>query len=153
MREPESDQDPAQVPIERYATVSAELAQKGADRGVVLRGHRFTVAAWAAVDRHWTRAIAEQTERGERALLSAFDAAYVASQERLRRPIGVHEYARILVGLERGEVGRVLAELELQLSDLMRLQRVWTKKLAETPRLAAELQQATEDARRAAGGA
>jgi hypothetical protein len=148
----ESELDPGQIPIERYATVSAELAQKGAERSVILRGYKFTIAGWASVDRHWTRAIAEQTERGERALLSAFDAAYVATQERLRRPIGVAEYARILVGLERGEVGRVLAELELQLSDLMRLQRVWAKKLTDTPELAAELQQATEAARRSSMG-
>jgi len=142
------DPDPATVSIEQYAAISAELAQKGADRGVVLRGHKLSVGGWAAIDRHWTRAIAEQTERGERTLLTSFDVAYVATQERLRRPIGVPEYARILVGLERGEVGRVLGDLELQLSDLMRLQRVWTKKIADTPKLAEELSQAVEAARR-----
>jgi hypothetical protein len=45
-------------------------------------------------------------------------------------------------------VGRVLVELELQLSDLMRLQRVWTRKLAEAPKLAAELSRAVEAARK-----
>jgi hypothetical protein len=92
--------------------------------------------------------MSEQSERGERALQSTFDAAYVAAQGRLRKPIGVREYARIQVGLERGEVGRVLVELELQLSDLMRLQRVWTKKLADAPKLAAELGRAVEEARK-----
>src|SRR5262249_14665183 len=145
---PSQDPDPASVSIEQYAAISAELAQKGADRSAVLRGHKLSISGWAGIDRHWTRAIAEQTERGERTLLTSFDVAYVATQERLRRPVGVPEYARILVGLERGEVGRVLGDLELQLSDLMRLQRVWTKKIADTPKLAEELNQAVEAARR-----
>ena len=92
--------------------------------------------------------MAEQAERGERELQSTFDSAYVHAQGQLKKPIGVREYAKILVGLERGEVGRVLVELELQLSDLMRLQRVWTKKLADAPKLAAELSRAVEDARK-----
>lgn len=142
-----SQPEPPQLSIEAYAAISAELAQKGADRASVLRGHALTPAAWAVVDRYWTRAIAEQTERGERALLASFDAVYVATQEKVRRPIGVSEYARILIGLERGDVGRVLTELELQLGDLMRLQRVWTKRTTEDAELAEALRRATEEAR------
>jgi hypothetical protein len=147
-KEPEPEPGPENVTLSRYAAISAELAQKGVDRGSVLRHNKLSIGGWGAVDRHWKRAIAEQTERGERGMLNAFDTAYVAAQERLRRPIGVPEYARILVGLERGEVGRVLADLELQLSDLMRLQRVWTKRVADVPALAAELARAVESARR-----
>jgi hypothetical protein len=145
--EPQFEQDPSQISIESYAAISAELAQKGVARVAVLQSHQLTVTGWAAVDRHWTRAIAEQTERGERVLLTAFDAAYIASQERFRRPIGVAEYARILVGLERGNISRVLVELELQLGDLMRLQRVWTKRIDDIPELADQLRRAMEDAR------
>jgi hypothetical protein len=144
-----SQVEPPQLSIEAYAAISAEFAQKSAERSSVLRGHALTPAAWAAIDRYWTRAIAERTERGERALLASFDAAYVAAQEKIRRPVRVHEYARILVGLERGDVGRVLTELELQLGDLMRLQRVWTKRTAEDAELAEALRQAMDEARRA----
>ena len=138
----------AMVTIDRYAAVSAALSRKGVDRGAVLRDHTLTIAGWGAIDRHWKRALAEQSERGDKALLGAFDEAYVAAQGALHRPVGVGEYARILVGLERGDVGRVLAELQLQLSDLMRLQRVWTKRAAESPALAAELTEATLAARK-----
>lgn len=137
------------VPIDRYGAISAELAQKRVDRASVLRSHKLDEKRWSAVDRHWKKAIAEQTEKGGRELLGAFDVAYVGAQEKLRKPIGVPEYARILIGLERGEVGKVLAELELQLSDLMRLQRVWTKKIADSPKLAADLAKAVESARKA----
>ena len=145
----EPDPAPESVPIERYADISAALSRKGVDRGAVLRAHKLTIAGWGGIDRHWKRALAEQTDRGEKSLLHAFDVAYVNAQGELNRPVGVREYARILIGLERGEVGRVLAALELQLSDLMRLQRVWSKRVAEAPDLAAELAQALEDTRKA----
>ena len=144
----EPDPAPETVPIERYAGISAALSRNGVDRGAVLRAHKLTIAGWGAIDRHWKRGLAEQTDRGEKALLHAFDVAYVNAQGELHRPVGVREYARILIGLERGEVGRVLADLELQLSDLMRLQRVWSKRVADAPDLAAELAQALEEARK-----
>jgi len=144
----EAEPAPESVTIERYAAISAALSRKGVDRGAVLRAHKLTIAGWGSIDRHWKRALAEQTDHGEKALLSAFDDAYVAAQGALHRPVGVRDYARILIGLERGEVGRVLADLQLQLSDLMRLQRVWSKRVAEAPELAAELAEATEAARK-----
>ena len=143
----EPDPAPESVPIELYATLSAALARKGVDRGAVLRAHKLSIAGWGAIDRHWKRSLAEQTDRGEKSLLHAFDIAYVTAQAELHRPVGVREYARILIGLERGEVGRVLADLELQLSDLMRLQRVWTKRVAENQELAAELAEILEELR------
>ena len=142
------DPAPESVPIELYAAVSAALGRKGVDRGAVLRTHKLSLAGWGAIDRHWKRSLAEQAERGEKALLHAFDVAYVTAQGELHRPVGVREYARILVGLERGEVGRVLAALELQLSDLMRIQRVWSKRVAEAPELAAELAVLLEELRK-----
>ncbi len=143
----EPDPAPESVPIELYATLSAALARKGVDRGAVLRAHKLSIAGWGAIDRHWKRCLAEQTDRGEKSLLHAFDIAYVTAQAELHRPVGVREYARILIGLERGEVGRVLADLELQLSDLMRLQRVWTKRVADNQELAAELAVILEELR------
>ncbi|MFO0758979.1 MAG: DUF2169 domain-containing protein [Byssovorax sp.] len=139
---------PDSITLDQFASISAELSRKGADRAAVLKRHGLTIASWGAVDRRHNKTMSEHAERGDRSLQASFDAAYVAAQGRLGKPIGVPEYARILVGLEKGEVGRVLHELELQLSDLMRLQRVWTKKLADTPKLAAELSRATEEARK-----
>jgi hypothetical protein len=143
----EPDPAPESVPIELYAILSAALARKGVDRGAVLRAHKLSIAGWGAIDRHWKRSLAEQTDRGDKSLLHAFDIAYVTAQSELHRPVGVREYARILIGLERGEVSRVLADLELQLSDLMRLQRVWSKRVADNEELAAELSVILEELR------
>jgi hypothetical protein len=137
----------APLSLERYGAISAELARRDANRAGILAAHHLTEAAWVAAESRWKQAIAADDERGDRALLAAFDAAYVAAQERREPPLGVAEFARIQVGLERNEVGRVLAELDLQLGDLMRLQRVWAKRLAGSPALADELAQAVEAAR------
>ncbi len=144
----EPEPAPDSVAIERYAGIAAALSRKGVDRSAVLRAHKLSIAGWGAIDRHWKRALAEQTDRGDKALLHAFDVAYVTAQAELHRQVGVREYARILIGLERGEVGRVLADLELQLGDLMRLQRVWSKRVADAPDLATELAQILEELRK-----
>lgn len=135
------------IDLARYAILCAEIAQKGALRAAVLKAHLLTEPAWSMVDQHYKRALADEAEQGGRALLLAFDEAYLGAQQRLGKPIGVEEYARIQVGIERGEVGRVLGELSLELGDLMRLQRVWTKRLSESPDLAASLSRAVEETR------
>lgn len=134
----------ASASIEKYAAIAAEIGMKGSDRGKVLKANGLSMASWADIDEKWSDAIAQALETGDRALVDAFDAAYVATQERLGKRIGVVEYARILVGIERGEVGGVLASLELVLSDLVRIQRVWAKKLAEKPALGAEVEKAVD---------
>jgi hypothetical protein len=135
--------------IERYAAIAAEIGMKGSDRSKVLKANGLSIASWADIDEKWADAIATDLETGDRALVDTFDATYVATQERLGKRIGVVEYARILVGIERGEVGGVLASLELALSDLVQIQRVWAKKLAETPALGAEVEKAVETIRSA----
>ena len=139
--------------LERYADIAAALARAGAGapRSAVLKANLLTDPGWLMVDQHWKKALAREAEEGGRTLLLAFDEAYLATQARLGKPLGVAEYARILVGLERGQVGRVLGELELELADLMRLQRVWTMRLAASTELTAELAQAVEEARAATG--
>jgi hypothetical protein len=133
--------------VQRYAEIAAALAQKGANRADVLRAHLLTEPAWTMVDQHWTKAIAGEAAQGGQALAEAFDDAYVDAQDRLRPPVDVTAYARLQVALERGEVGRVLADLQLELGCLMRLQRVWARRLAASPALGAELARALEEAR------
>lgn len=136
--------------IERCAIISAELGDRRTPRADVLRAHSLTEAAWAAVDRHWMAAIAKETERGASELLSVFDAAYVTAVERLRGPITPEEYARLTVGVERGNVRPVLAELQIQRPALMRIQRVWQKRLADDQELAAKVGEALDAERKRA---
>jgi hypothetical protein len=135
--------------LERCAEIAAALAQKGADRGAVLRARMLTEASWAVVEKQWQRVIA--AEAGERTTADAFDDAVVAAQERWPRPIDMAAYARLTVGVERGEVGRLLGELDLELSDLVRLHRVWERRTAASLAVSERLARAIDDARRAQG--
>ncbi|MFO0590183.1 MAG: DUF2169 domain-containing protein [Polyangiaceae bacterium] len=141
--------DPKEMSIATYGSVSAELMIRRGERAKVLDAHKLSEPAWARIHAHWTAEMGRETARGESKLLAQFDAAYVETMGRLRKPIGVPEYALILVAIERGAVDKQLAKLELSLSDLMRVQRVWTRKLAEEPELQKTVGKAVEEARSA----
>jgi hypothetical protein len=142
------------ISLERCAEIAAEIGMKESARAGVLKANGLSGPAWASVEGGWADAISDAAEGGDRTMLETFDAVYVATQERLGKRIGVQEYAHILVGIERGEVGAVLAELKLNLADLVRIQRVWAKRLTESKPLGAEVEKAIEVARaaRAPGG-
>jgi hypothetical protein len=138
--------DPADVGM--FAAVSAHLARKGIERIAVLEAHGMTETEFSLLSERWKTSLESETDRGKKDLASAFDMAYVAAQERLDPPIGIAEYAQIVVALERGTVGRVLTELELELSDLMRLQRVWSRRVASSVEAQNSLNAAIEVMRR-----
>ncbi|WP_437678421.1 DUF2169 domain-containing protein [Sorangium sp. So ce131] len=129
---------PEEIPVERFAAISAEIAEQRAPRAEVLRAHALSERAWAAVERRF-RALLEKDARAAGRLRAAHDAAYVAAVESFRGPITLPEYARIAVGLERGEPGEVLDALAIQRPALMPIVRVWTKKAAGHMALSAEL--------------
>ncbi|AGP34364.1 hypothetical protein [Sorangium cellulosum] len=135
---PEPAVRPEDVPVERFAAISAEIAERRAPRPEVLRAHGLGERAWDAVERRF-RALLDKDARAGGRLRAAHDAAYVAAVETLRGPIALEEYARIAVGLERGAAGEVLDALAIQRAALMPIVRVWTKKAAGNMALSAEL--------------
>jgi hypothetical protein len=138
--------------IARYAKVSAALRAGGGERAFVLAQHGLDAEGLYALEDTWTSALAAETEAGKRELLMAFDVAYVAALERLPDPIGLYEYARIAVALERGRGPEILRDFGLELDDAIRLERVWTRRAARSPsvqdELEAELDIAHEEAER-----
>lgn len=130
---------PADLPIEQVAEIQAEIAEERSARVEVLDGRGLTEEVWAATEQRWVRALEEEAGRGSSTLRRASDAAYVAAVERLRGPITGEEYARILIGLERGRAAEELDALRIQRPALMRIVRVWTKKVAGDARLGREV--------------
>lgn len=139
--------DPKEYPITLYGALSAELMIRRGERARVLDEHRLSEPTWSRIHAHWTGEMGRETARGESKLLAQFDEAYVETMGRLRKPIGVPEYAMIQVAIERGAVDKQLAALSLSLSDLMRVQRVWTRRMADEPELGKVLGKAIEEAR------
>ena len=100
-------------------------------------------AARQGLARRCAKLLASECESGGADLLGAFDEAYLEARMRDRPPLNADAWARAVVGLERGEVDRVCIELGLAVADLMRLRRVWGRRLAD-PRVAADIEQHAE---------
>lgn len=140
--------DPARsLKLEECAALDAELRHRPATRKTLLEKNKLTEEQWSAVHKHWAEAIARQTEVGERKLLLAYDASYVAAQERLGIQVGIDTHAKLQVAVERGATSVVLRECGLEPADQMRLGRVWTQRLADDPSKMKELAAAIEKAR------
>ena len=127
-----------ELSIEQWAVISAEITEGKAPRSEVLRKHDVSDRAWAANEHRWTKAIDEEASEGSSRVRSASDRAYVEAVEGFRGAITVGEYAQIVIGLERGRANLVLDTLGIQRPALMRIVRVWTKKVAGDARLADE---------------
>ncbi len=69
--------------------------------------------------------IRAETGRGRKAQLRAYDTAYVGQIEEERGAIGVEEYARLVIAVERGKGEAVLGEMGLPGDAMMRIRRVW----------------------------
>jgi hypothetical protein len=91
----------------------------------------------------------EEQGRGKNTLRGAYDAAYVKRVEAFRGAIRVEEYARLLVGMERGKVEEVLDGFKIQRKALMSVVRVWSKKIGQDMKLGRVATTALRDAREA----
>lgn len=147
--EPETEAPPVALTLEETATIAAELAEGKAARAEILDAHGVREGAWRANETRWNKALAEEQDRGQSALRGAYDAAYTARVEKFRGPITLGEYARIMVGLERGRANAVLDELKIQRPALMPIVRVWAKRVAKDAKLGEEAAKALREARRA----
>ncbi|HZF56118.1 MAG TPA: DUF2169 domain-containing protein [Polyangiaceae bacterium] len=134
-------------PLERCAAIAASIARRPDDRDAILKTHDLTSSRYSALDEHWADAIRRETERGRSKLLRAHDRAYVEQVEAERGPIGVTEYARIVVAAQRGQEESALSELGIPRTALPSIRRVWLRKLADDPSLAASARREVEAAR------
>jgi hypothetical protein len=134
--QPEPSLDPSAFPIERFATIAAEIAERRASRAETLKAHELTERDWTSLERYFADALEKETARGSQKLQGASDHAYVAAVESFRGPILITEYARIVVGMERRQANEVLDELKIQRPARMRILRLWTKKIAADAKLA-----------------
>lgn len=130
--------------LDECAGVRAELSLKGAVKLEVLAKNHIDEATWSRVEREHLRAIDEASQRGDLTLLERYDDAYVAACDRLRTPVGVDAYARLRLAKENGRLANVLEELGLSRAELLRLDRVWRRRLQSDNQLAERLEDEIE---------
>ena len=138
--------DEVGLAIERYAEVSAELAQPDARQAEVLSAYELTEPEWERLDRHWTEAM--ETAGPDAAVSVAYRAAFSAFQARLRRlpDVKLADYARLAKCAEPGDLERELLAHALDARDLQLLERFWARRAATDPESAAALAEAMEAA-------
>ncbi len=136
-----------EYPIGRCAAVAASMARRPAERAAILDVEGLAADRWAALERHWLDQIRAEAGRGRSAWLDAYDEAYVGRLEEERGPVLVAEYARLSVAIERGVEQKALGDLGLPRSALIRIKRVWLRRIAGDTGLAAELRAAVDAAR------
>ncbi|TKD00106.1 DUF2169 family type VI secretion system accessory protein [Polyangium fumosum] len=132
------------LPLEKYASIAAEISGPTVDVGVTLRRHGLDEEKWARIQAESTAIIAEDAGRADGALLEAFDRIYVARMEALGRKVDVQGHARLSVAAAHGKLSRCLEELALGRADLLPLRRSLGRRAAKDPAFAAELRAATE---------
>lgn len=127
---------PNAITLEQCALIAAELGARFSPRTEILRKHRLDEATFGEAERQWMNAIAAESEAGKSDLLDIFDDRYVQSLEQLRGEITIEMYAQLMVGSERGNLRPVLSELKLQRPAVLRIERVWKRRLSRDPKLA-----------------
>ncbi len=151
-----SDPDPTPLPdpppaatrdsltLEEAAAVRAQLSQKGAEKAAVLERFSLGDSDWTRIERDHLKAIDEGVRAGDSALLDRYDDAFLASQDEIRGAIDGTGYAKIQVARERGQLGAVLEELKVARGDLLRIDRVWRRRLATDRELAERVEDEME---------
>lgn len=144
----EAPKPDAPFPVERYALVVAALEAEPTRRAFIFRTHKTTPSAHARLEHRFAREVAEEKAKGASALRRAYDAAYAAAKRRPADELTVSDYAFVVVGVERGEIDRVLDTLGVDLAQLMLVQRTWRRRLSEDRSLAIEVERAITEERR-----
>jgi hypothetical protein len=130
--------------IERCARITASIARRKDDRAKILEGEKLDAERFAALQTHWNKAIAAETDRGKTKLLEKFDDAYVARLEEERGVLRPEDFARLVVSAERGHPDLTLRELSLPRSALMRVERVFLRRTTRDLDLAQRVLRAIE---------
>ncbi|MGK4001626.1 DUF2169 domain-containing protein [Sorangium sp. So ce1036] len=133
--------DREEISLERCAAIAAELAERRAPRSEVLAAHGLSAARWREVEQRWEDAMDREQRRGDRSLRDRFDAAYIAAWESLRGPLEVAGYARLMLAHEHRELDAALDALAIRRTVWVRVRRLWSKRLADSPALAAAVKE------------
>ena len=137
-----------ELDIGTCAAIAAELVERRVPRFEVLAEHGLSEARWAIAESRWSGAMDSEAKLDGHALRDAYDEAYVATWKAIRGGFEVADYARLALAAERGTLAATLDAMGMRRTLWLRLKRLYTRRLAMEPHLAAELNQLLTEARR-----
>lgn len=151
---PAASADPSGLPLEAYpldrcAAIAASLARRPDETDAILARYDLDAGLWQRLHRHHVDLVRADEGHGHTGPRDAYDDAYVAQVEEERGAIQPGEHARLLVAVERGQGDQALALLDVPKGALMRLQRVWMRRMKADPALGRAVRQAMDEHRKA----
>lgn len=128
------------IPFEKYAGVSAELAEKREPRAAVLRRHGLDEDAWTLEERAWLGELARGAV-AQNGAAEDFGERYLLAQDAAAGPDEgawtLADYAELTSTLEQAtDIHKVLARRGLTMGAYQRLDRKWTRAMRDDPSLA-----------------
>ncbi len=132
------------ITLERYALISAALAEWPDKRAHTLEQHGFDEERFMLEERCWLERFAADVTNGQGALPMLYGDMFVAEQDKLATPEEaartLSDYLAILMDVERfADVVEALSQHKLGLSAWMRLDRRWQARAEQDPAVRAEI--------------
>jgi hypothetical protein len=132
--------EPAEIEIELFAAISAELIERRALRAETLASHGVSEPRWVEVVKRWSDALAEEERAGGTDLRDIQDAAFVAAWEAHRGALNASDYVRLSLAAEGSGLAAALEALGIRRTVWTRLKRVWSRRMASDRNLAAAVE-------------
>lgn len=144
--------------LERYATISAELAEGKPKREEVLQRHGFDEERWLLEERAIWESIAEQAKNRDTTMVVRYGELFVMAQDALAEPWeknqSVDDYVDVKAAMNiKGDPSPVLQERNMRLAPWMRLERSMLRQSQLDPQFATRLEQKLAAAMRRFGAA
>lgn len=138
------------IPLERYASITAELSEWPDRRAETLSRHGYDEDGYGIEERAWLERFASNAMDGQSELAASFGQMFLEAQDALARPeeerLGLRDYAGLRAELDRAaDASAVLEQAGLTLAQWMRLERRWLARADTDPRVARELESLLEE--------
>ena len=122
---------PGGLSLERFAALSAALAEGDRPLPALLAAHDLDEAVWQAATAHYTRLLAADAMDGDGAVSDRYAAAFARAQDALRPvpDLTPEAWAELCVAMAGPRGAEALAERGLSAADHLRLTRAWAARL------------------------
>lgn len=133
------------LPLEKYAYISAELAERPDTRRDCLKRYGFSEDLWVLEERGWLQKISHAATAGDIGLVTRYGELFVAAQDKLGDQSEgretIDEYALLKVEIEEAENPiQVLKARNMSLAQWMRQDRRWTRDALNNKALKADIE-------------
>lgn len=144
------------IPLPRFATIAAELAEDPRARARVLERHQLADRTWMIEERAWLERMAVLAMKGDPATAAIYGQLFAHAQDALgteaEAQVTLDDFAAALVSIDRAQdPTEALEQLGWTLPFYARVERRWTRAAESDPAIAERLRRRVAELEAAAG--